>query len=187
MITKSRPGHVRSFLVQGALILFTALAAYGQNTEIKAKRPVTVADSIQMTGLLGSEYRMGSSKGHVATFSPDGERFVVVLQKGNLQNNTNEYSLLLYQTSKALRNANPAVLLTMTSSTNRDAIKTLRWLPDNETVVFLGENHGEVPQIHSFNIRTKQLKKLTNHLAPIIQYDVSSNGEIMMPRFLQIK
>ena len=78
MITKSRPGHVRSFLVQGALILFTALAAYGQNTEIKATRPVTVADSIQMTGLLGSNYRMGSSKVHVAEFSPDGKRLVVV-------------------------------------------------------------------------------------------------------------
>src|SRR5436190_595691 len=140
MITKSRPGHVRSFLLQGALILFTALAAYGQNTEIKATRPVTVADSIQMTGLLGSNYRMGSSKGHVAQFSPDGKRFVVVLQKGNLQNNTNEYSLLLYQTSEALRNPKPEMLLTMTSSTNRDAIKNLRWLPDNETVVFLGEN-----------------------------------------------
>src|SRR5579859_6445262 len=49
------------------------------------KRPVTVADSIQMTRLGDPSYTDGApSKGIVAKFSPDGKRFVVVLKKGNL-------------------------------------------------------------------------------------------------------
>ncbi len=180
MITKSRSRLVRSVLFQGAFVLFTALGACGQITGTKAKRAVTVADSIQMTGLLESDYRIGSSKGHVAKFSPDGKRFIVISQKGNLQNNTNEYALLLYQTPEVFRKPKPEVILTMTSSSNGPAVLNLKWLPDNETVAFLGENQGEVPQINTFNIRTKHLDRLTNHPTPITQYDVSSNGEVVV-------
>src|SRR5260221_8472983 len=47
------------------------------------KRPVTVADSIEMTQLGDPSYAGGvPSKGIVAKFSPDGKRFVVVLKRG---------------------------------------------------------------------------------------------------------
>jgi dipeptidyl aminopeptidase/acylaminoacyl peptidase len=145
------------------------------------KRAVTVADSVCMTRLPASDYGLGlSSEGHVAKFSPDGSRFIIVLQKGNLQNNINEYSLLLFHSSAAFKTPRPEVLLTMSSSSNREAIQNLKWLPDNETVVFMGENPGEVPQVYSFNIRTKRLKKLTNHPTSIIRYDVSNNGRVII-------
>jgi hypothetical protein len=59
-------------------------------------RPVTIVDAIEMTKLADPSYwGGGSSAGRVAQFSPDGTKFVVVLKKGNLENNTNEYSILL--------------------------------------------------------------------------------------------
>src|SRR6266478_1076498 len=68
------------------------------------KRPVTVADSIRMTRLGDPLYFAGGpSKGLVAKVSPDGKRFVVVLRKGNLENNTNEYSLILFETDEVFR------------------------------------------------------------------------------------
>jgi hypothetical protein len=61
------------------------------------RRTVTVQDSIQMTRLADPAYVQGaSSKGHVAHFSSDGKRFAVVLMKGNLQEDTNDYSLTVF-------------------------------------------------------------------------------------------
>ena len=80
-----------------------------QNTTVGlTKRPVTVADSIQMTRLGDPSYTDGApSKGIVAKFSPDGKHFVVILKKGNLEANTNEYSLVLFQTAEVFQSPEP--------------------------------------------------------------------------------
>src|SRR5258708_34281618 len=54
------------------------------------RRLVTVADAIRMTTASDGD---DLSNGSVALFSPDGQKCVVVLKKGNLEQNTNEYSL----------------------------------------------------------------------------------------------
>src|SRR5712692_2904510 len=78
------------------------------------KRPVTVADSIQMTRLGDPSYTAGDpSNGLVARFSPDGKRFVVVLRKGNLEANTNEYFMVLFQTSEVFQSPQPQVLVSL--------------------------------------------------------------------------
>ena len=135
-----------------------------KSESVTAKRPVTVADSIQMTRLGDPQYIDGApSKGLVAKFSPDGKRFVVVLRKGNLETNTNEYSLILFETDEVFRSPNPRVLLSMSSSSNRPAIQNVAWLDDNDTILFLGENPGETTQLYSLKCSSKELKKLTNH------------------------
>src|SRR3981189_1042313 len=80
------------------------------------KLPVTVADSIQMTRLGDLSYTDGNpSKGIVAKFSPDGKHFVVILKKGNLGANTNEYSLVLFQTAAVFQSPEPQVLVSLAS------------------------------------------------------------------------
>src|SRR2546421_12410718 len=78
------------------------------------KRPVNVADSIGM--------RRGPQVAPVAHFSPDGSKFVVVVRRGNLQENTNEYSLLLWHKDALSGGAEPDTVATMSSSSNRAAI-----------------------------------------------------------------
>ena len=88
-----------------------------------SKRPVTVADSIQMTRLGDLIYAEGApSKGITAKYSPDGKHFVAILKKGNLEANTNEYSLVLFQTSEVFQSPEPRVLVSLASSSNRPAI-----------------------------------------------------------------
>jgi WD40 repeat protein len=142
------------------------------------KRPVTVPDSIQMTRLGDPLYNDGgSSIGLVAKFSPDGKRFVVVLRKGNLETNTNEYSLILFETDDIFRSPNPRVLLSMSSSSNRPAIQNVIWLDDNDTILFLGENPGETTQLYSFRCSSKETKKLTNHATNISSFVAGSKGD----------
>lgn len=142
-----------------------------------AKRRVTVRDAIEMTRWADRNYFLGGEpEDRVSSFSPDGTRFLIVLKKGNWERNTNDYSLLLFRTSDAFRSAKPQVLLTMSSSSNRDAISHVQWLNDNETIAFLGENPGEMPVVYSFNIETRRLERLTNHPSPVLAFDISRDG-----------
>lgn len=137
-----------------------------------------MTDSIGMTRLATDDFG-ANSKGQVAHFSPDGKFFVVVLQRGNLEDDTNDFSLLLYQTADAFHAPKPKILLKMSSSSNRSAISQVRWLDDNDTLVFLGENPGEVAQVYSFNIGTRALKKLTDQPTSIITYDITADGRTL--------
>ncbi len=116
----------------------SASTAQSATVTEQTKRPVTVADSIQMTRLGDPSYTDGApSNGIVAKFSPDGKHFVVVLKKGNLEVNTNEYSLVLFQTAEVFQSPKPRVLVSLASSSNRPAIDNVLWLDDNDTILFL--------------------------------------------------
>jgi dipeptidyl aminopeptidase/acylaminoacyl peptidase len=154
------------------------VSSNGQDNSQPKKRRATVADTIQMTRWADRSYSFGGSQGQVALFSPDGKRFVIAVKRGNIERNTNEYSLLLYRTEDAFKEPRPRPrnLITMSSSSNREAIEGLKWLKDDETVVFRGENPGQIPEIYSLNVRTSRLTKLTNHPTPITAYDISEDG-----------
>jgi dipeptidyl aminopeptidase/acylaminoacyl peptidase len=144
------------------------------------KRPVTVADSIEMTIDGDPWYYRGSSlPDRIAQFSPDGTKFVVVFRRGNLDHNTNDYSLLLWRTTEitpAELGKPPEVVLKMSSSSNREAIRDVTWLSDSERIAFLGEQPGELQQLYTINTRTHVLDKLTNHSTNLLSYSITPDG-----------
>jgi hypothetical protein len=145
------------------------------------KRPVTVADSIQMTHLGDVKYTDGSpSKGIVAKFSPDGKHFVVILKKGNLEANTNEYSLVLLQTAEVFQSPKPRVLISLASSSNRPAIDNVLWLDDNDTVLFLGQRPGEQTQLYSLKCSSKELTKLTSSATNLASFVTTASSEVIV-------
>ena len=142
------------------------------------KRPVTVADSIRMTRLGDPSYTGGApSKGIVAKFSPDRKHFVVVLKRGNLEANTNEYSLVLFQTAEVFQSPEPSVLVSLASSSNRPAINNVFWLDDNDTILFLGEHPGEQTALYSLKCSSKELRKLTNHATNLTSFVTTASGK----------
>jgi len=142
------------------------------------KRPVTVEDGIRMKQIIDGDCSRGSDpNGCVAHFSPDGKRFVMVVKQGILESNTNEFSLLLFQTADPLDSPKPDILVKMSSNSNRDAIQKVRWLDDNETIVFLGEHPGTTAQIYTVDIKSKQVKRISNHRTSITNYDVTPDGQ----------
>ena len=145
------------------------------------KRPPTVADSIKMTRLGDTLYTYGeSSKGIVAKFSPDGKRFVVILRKGNLEANTNEYSLVLFQTAEVFQSPEARVLVSLISSSNRPAIDDVRWLDDNDTILFLGERPGEQTALYSLKGSSNELRKLTNHANNLTSFVTTASGNVIV-------
>lgn len=143
-----------------------------------AKSPVRVADAIEMTNIGYSQSPDDySSHDNVVEFSPDRSKFVFVTQKGNLKNNTVEFSLLLFQTADTFKSPTPEIVATLASTSNRAAITKLDWLPDNDTIVFLGEQAGDTPQVYKVSCRTKKMERLTNHPTSIITYAISDGGD----------
>jgi hypothetical protein len=143
----------------------------------RTSRPVHVQDVIEMTRLADSDYFLGdSATGRVAHFSPNGKKFVVILKKGNVQRNRNEFSLFLEWTEKAIRFPAPKKLITMYSVSNRDAIAEVKWL-DNDVVAFLGESGQKPAQVYTLNTRTLLLERRTAHPTPIVAYDITATGD----------
>jgi hypothetical protein len=147
----------------------------------RERRVVTVRDMIEMTQWSDLAYFLGGPPStQVGLFSPDGNQFVVLLRKGNLALNTNEFSLLLFRTNEAFQSPRPVVAVKMSSSSYRPGIKNARWLGDNETIVFLGENAGELPAVYSVNVKTRLVKKLTQQPTAIVAYDTSRDGRVLV-------
>ncbi len=166
------------FCVVSSGFLQLAVAQDTRKAHSHPTHPITIADAIRMTKLADPDYWLGApSRGHVAQFSPDGKQFVVVVRKGNLEQNTNEYSMLLWRTEEVFRSPAPRVLLTMSSSSNRQAIHDVEWLPDNETVEFLGENPGERGQLYAFSIKAGKLRKVSKSPENLLAYSTTPDGD----------
>ena len=178
-------------LLLGTLELFT-MPIFGRETrqqDSSAKEPktsgrgerrlVTQEDAIRMTRIAGhgsvNEYA-GTLTHDFAYFSPDAKRFAIVLKRGNLEANTNEYSLVLFETEDLFDKPEPRTITTMSSSSNREGIKDVAWLADSETILFLGEQPGETTQLYSLNCATGTLRKLTNHPTNLIAFSSDDRG-----------
>jgi len=147
----------------------------------ESQGPPTVTDSIEMTTWANRSYEMnGEPDSPIALFSPDGQRFVTVLTKGDIQRNTLICSLLMFGSKQALKGApTPRVLTTLSSVSGRDSIQRVRWV-DNDRLVFLGENERNPAQVYQFTISSGQLKSLTNSPTSIVAFDISTNlGELV--------
>src|SRR5258708_3648828 len=138
------------------------------------QRGARVKDIIEMTSVATGED--SGEEDPIASFSPDQSKIIVVLQRANLHNNTNEYSLLLWNKRGLLAAERPKRILTLASTSARPAIRHITWLNDDKTIVFLGEHPGELQQLYSLNVDQGTLKKLTSHSTSVCGYSVTPDG-----------
>ncbi len=143
------------------------------------KRPATIEDAIRMVRIAGHLANLsyaGALTENFAYFSPSRTQFAIVLKKGNLERNTNDYSLILFRTAEVFSSPTPVILATMSSDSNREAITDIAWLEDNETVLFRGENPGEISQLYSVNTKTRALRQLTHQATNVIAFSSDAYG-----------
>ena len=139
-------------------------------------RAVTVADAIGMSRFLRFDEEGLASKDDAALFSPDGSRFLILEERGDLERNTRMYSLLLFHSDTALQSPQPHLLVSFSSSSNRPGIVAVKWL-DSRSIAFLGENPNEQQQLYTIDCDTNRLRKLTNHETSLSSYAISANRE----------
>jgi Prolyl oligopeptidase family len=145
------------------------------------KRPVTVPDAIRMTRMgepLPAGYTGVGPKSGFAIFSPDGKQFALVLRKGNLETNTNDYSLLLFRTGELSRNRTPKILTMFSSASNQEGIFDLSWV-GSDTILFLGARGTKPVQLYSIRCSSRELKQLTRHETSLKSYAASASGTLV--------
>jgi dipeptidyl aminopeptidase/acylaminoacyl peptidase len=148
------------------------------HTRDDVKRAFTVDDLIEMTTYAEPTYLSGVGARYIAAKrSPDGNRFLFVVRKGDLASNLNDYSLLLFALEGGRRWKAPETLVRMSSSSNRPAIQQVSWV-DDRTAAFLGEQPGGSQQLYSYDLTTRVLQKRTHHSTNLLSYAVSEAGRL---------
>jgi dipeptidyl aminopeptidase/acylaminoacyl peptidase len=151
---------------------------FGSPTPVVSQpKPVSVEDAIEMRRI----QRIPAQYEEIAHFSPDGTRFVSVVWKGDLERNVNLYSLMLFDLRQ--QRVAPRILLTwefLSEQRNQHAspFSRISFLPDNRTIVFLGNKRGELPQVHALDTESSRLRQLTEHPTAVVSYGVSPRGEV---------
>jgi hypothetical protein len=180
--SKRSVASATAWLLSGFLSFVSGPLANAQPRQHHKRYP-TEEDAIRMARIAGRG-AMNSYAGALtedfAYFSPDRKQFVIVVKKGNLEKNTNDYSLLLFRVSEAFKSPTPRVLASMSSSSNREAVTDVVWLSDNDSVLFLGENPGENAQLYSVSSRSGTLRRLTYHPTNLIEFSSDARGEIVV-------
>jgi hypothetical protein len=157
----------RVIIATSASLLLPFVPANGAPSQL---REVTVAD------VIGSTEFVRQAGGNAVLYSPNGKRFVVETRKGNASNNTNAYSLLLFEAESAHRSSVPNVLIRLPSSSNSPAIQSVKWVGD-DTIAFLSNVADGVQQLFTLDCKTKELTKLTAHATDVVAYAISVSGD----------
>ena len=151
------------------------LVLAGTATVAAQAPPVHVADLIGLT-LFGSDANNGASE-DLHVMSPDGRRVAVVVQRGNLATNTVDYTLLVFATAAAGSAPHADTVVTLAAASNDAAISQVVWLADNQTVVFLGQRPGELPQVYTLDVATRVLTAHTHVAAGVASFQMAPSGD----------
>lgn len=157
------------------LLLVMLLMALSGRARTASKRPITVSDIVGMTRIAGSPYFAYQPTSGFAVFSPDGTKFVLVLFRGNVARNTNDYSLLLFQTKSVFEGGSAKTIATVSSASNRLGMFDLKWSKDNDTIYFLAAVAKEPTELYSVRCTTRKVEQLTSHETSLAAYDVSAD------------
>ena len=141
------------------------------------KRRLTVTDMIEATHVL-HDYGFGP-----ALISPDGKRYLIVLQRGDLARNGSWVELLSGGTQSldaaaAVKTA--AMLFSKSTAQANQLITNVRWLDDSKHIAFLWDSGEGSPQVLNIDVTTHQIRELTHHSEVIVKYDISRNGQTIV-------
>ena len=159
----------------GAFLLPVALAVSAVCT---AREPFTVRDSIEMTRLAEPNLQAYGYLALEFNVSPGGEYLTAITKKGNIDNETVDYSLWLFPLHEVEafvigdgRSAWPGrVIARFSSSTNRPAIQKVRWLADGPTLMFVAENPSGQPQVFSVDPGSGEMRQWTYDPEGVIDF-----------------
>jgi dipeptidyl aminopeptidase/acylaminoacyl peptidase len=166
---------LRTVAILGLIVSLTLGAACAGSDA--PKRPFTVKDSIEATQFL---HPYGSSP---VLISPDGNRYLVVLERGDVARNGAWVEFLSGDTAsiKAARKARLVARLFSKSTVSAgDLAKNVRWLDDSEHVTFLWDDGEKPRRVLSVDVRNGAVETLAQYGTPIVEYDLSRDGGTMI-------
>src|SRR6266481_2713805 len=139
-------------------------------------RPFNVADSIEFTRPLNN---FGGSP---VVVSPNQARYVVFLQRGDIQRNGSWITILSgnLKTFKDARSVDiVAKLFTRSKAQTQDLVKGIEWSNDSRHVRFLWDSGTSPPQVVSLNVYTHKLTNVTHHSTAVVCSAFGKDGTVV--------
>lgn len=169
------------------LILIILLAsAWGPTCDSLARaaelQRFTIRDSIELSYFVRPVlWTLNQDPPTEPILSPDGQRFMVVTQKGILATNQSESSIWIFErravdgflTEKSSKKPQPRRIAAFTATSNTPVISDVRWLDDSQHVAFLGKRASDDnTQLYIADLRTSTVMPLTHTKSPVSAFDI---------------
>jgi dipeptidyl aminopeptidase/acylaminoacyl peptidase len=115
-------------------------------------------------------------KDHVSVTSLDGRYIAVVLRNGNIEHQTNDGRLLVFDAATIMNNPEPRLAAAFSSATNFQPIALVRWLSDSRTLMFAATEGSQKSQIYKVHIDEKAIRTLTSESDQLTWYETNESG-----------
>jgi hypothetical protein len=127
--------------------------------------------------MYGSDYK------DAIRLSPDGQRYLVIFYRGDLQRNGN-WVEFFSGTLNSFEAAASGKIVANLFTTDHEITHLLGmrpvWLADNERVAFIWHDGVKPGQVVTLNLRTQQLETLTNHPRNVDAFDITPDGRALL-------
>ncbi|MDB5581683.1 MAG: hypothetical protein JWR80_6859 [Bradyrhizobium sp.] len=154
-----------------------ALSAQGTNPGLRERAGISVEDVVRQA-TAGDPGRISANgPGKVDIRSPNGERYALVIRRGNLASKTNDADLLVGDVRDLMVGGKPRLVAHFSSASNQQPIALVRWLSDNRTIIFAGTQGTAPTQIFRLDIGARVPKPLTATKAQLTWYDITADGK----------
>jgi dipeptidyl aminopeptidase/acylaminoacyl peptidase len=174
---------MKSRFVKRLTAMFLLSVAALPSSSTFGQRPFSAKDDV---GLALFEYAGIGAPGGVIKYSPDGEYFAVVTERGRLELNAPEDTIWVFRTEDVERfvqhpdQGNPPTALPLAKmATDKDGplIENVRWLPDSSGIAFTAVKkspHCKFQQLFVANVRTYAVRALTPEDQDVGEFDIRS-------------
>jgi hypothetical protein len=164
--------------------------ARAADTGTQRLRPFTVIDSIELPRVMdiGGSYSVNIPDVTALT-SPDGSRFVIRTQHGDLRRNKLVHTLHVYDAREvssfldqpAAQLPRPRVTSTLTSNGTLDALAHLQWISDSE-LAFVSSGDNGRQQIFVLDASADRAYQLTHHPTDVVDYAILGDTVLYFAR-----
>lgn len=137
--------------------------------------PVTVEDCIEMVRI----QQTYDQTDRTVAFSPDGSEFATLIWQGDLEKNTNHYTVLVFDARNPNRPAN-RVLTVDYSHDARDQharpVTQMSFVKQGSALAFIATFNGMPRQVYTLDLATKTLQQVTHHPHGVRAFAMTPDG-----------
>jgi dipeptidyl aminopeptidase/acylaminoacyl peptidase len=178
-------GTVRTIIVIALIVAVsdtTAMAVPDPD-----RHPITIKDLIELSYIVNptvSTYPQlrEAPPGGIPLFSPDQRWFLLISQRGKLSNGKLESTLWLFSRDAVYdylsgRSARPSPkeLAVLRAESNTPVISEVRWLPDSNTISFLGKEAPAEQRLYMVNLKAVSVTPITPRGSYVTQYAIAND------------
>jgi dipeptidyl aminopeptidase/acylaminoacyl peptidase len=111
-----------------------------------------------------------------AVFSPDRRHVAVVVRRGDPDAGSNEATLTVYRTSDLTLRSTVVASARFASTSNFQPIAYVKWLDDNQRLLFAATSGDERSQVYEFDVRDAAVRQVTHEREQIVWYAATPHG-----------